>query len=459
MASASGNPAHSAPAPAGAELRASAARVIRAVRTNGRSLTDALMALPAFPDERDRALVKELSFGTLRMLPRLEALSARLRDKPGRKADGDLDALVLIGLYQLAETRIPAHAAVASTVAAARLLGKPRATGFVNALLRRYLRERVTLDASIATAPGHDTLFPDWLQGVLSEAWPDHWPAILAASNARPPMTLRVNLMRTTRTAYAQQLAAAGLTARPVALAPAALMLDRPVPVAELPGFAEGLVSVQDAGAQLAAVLLDAQPGERVLDACAAPGGKAAHILERCGNRIALIAIDIDAERLARVGSGLARLGLTAAAIALGDASKPPRESRSAPSPGWAKQRYQRILVDAPCSATGVIRRHPDIKWLRRPTDLAALSAQQARILIALWPLLEPGGRLLYTTCSLLPDENDRQIERFLADQPDAREEPIIADWGVTCIRGRQTLPAEGGPDGFYYAALSKAAQ
>lgn len=442
----------------GAEVRATAARVVLAVLDDGRSLTDALDRLPAFADDRDRALTQELSFGTLRLLPRLEALSAHLSQRPPGATDRGIAALILVGLYQLAETRIPPHAAVAATVAAARVMGKPHAAGFVNALLRRYLREQTSSEGGGACARGDEDLFPNWLRQALSKAWPSDWTRILTASSQRPPMTLRVNLSKTTRAAYARQLAAAGLTARPVADAPAALMLDRPVPVTRLPGFADGLASVQDAGAQLAAELLDARSGERVLDACAAPGGKSAHILERSENQVALTAVDIDAERLQRVRETLARLGLEAADIAIGDAADPSSQAEDAATTRWHGRRYDRILLDVPCSATGVMRRHPDIKWLRRPADIPTLCAQQARILDAAWPLLEPGGRLLYTTCSLLPEENAEQIADFLARRPDALEEPIAAGWGVALAHGRQTLPAPDGPDGFFFATLRKAA-
>ncbi len=433
----------------GGEVRATAARVVQAVRARGRSLTEAVKQLQPLDDERDRALAQELSFGVLRTLPRLELLQDRLVHKPLRPADQDLSALILVGLYQLAETRVPAHAAVAATVAATRQLGKPHAAGFVNAILRRYQREQVSLEALVAQRPEAQSLFPLWLQQAIARGWPRHWPEILAASNTRPPMSLRVNVMKTSRMAYAARLAAAGLTARPLAGTAAGLMLDRPIPVADLPGFDAGFVSVQDAGAQFAAELLDAQAGERVLDACAAPGGKSAHLLERSGNAIELTAIDHDHERLERVRAGLLRLGLTPAHVILADA-RHPRGT-------WGTGRYARILLDVPCSATGVIRRHPDIKWLRRESDLASLCAAQAEMLDAAWPLLEAGGRLLYTTCSLLPAENDEQIAAFLGRHRDARAEPIERDWGVPLHHGRQTLPTADGPDGFYYASLRRA--
>jgi 16S rRNA (cytosine967-C5)-methyltransferase len=435
--------------PAGAAARAAAATVVQAVRDRGRSLTDALEQLPPLADERDRGLVQELAFGVVRQLPRLSAVADQLFERPPRRTDGDIAALVLVGLHQLASTRVPEHAAVAATVEAARRLGKPRMAGLVNALLRRFLREREALLARAEASDAGRWLFPDWLLGRLRRAWPEHWEAIASASNAHPPMTLRVNTMAISRTDYANRLAAEGLAARPTPHARDGLDLDDPVPVARLPGFAEGLLSVQDAGAQLAAALLDATPGERVLDACAAPGGKTAHLLERAGNRLDLTAVDADAKRLDRVRGTLARLHLEAR-VAEGDAA--------APAGDWAEGPYHRILLDAPCSATGVIRRHPDIKWLRRESDVAALAGLQARMLDALWPLLAPGGTLLYVTCSLLPEENDGQVRAFLGRRHDAREVPIDAAWGLPRNPGRQILSGEDGMDGFYYARLRKAA-
>jgi 16S rRNA (cytosine967-C5)-methyltransferase len=433
---------------AGAAARAEAARAVRAVRNLGRSLSDLPPAAAALPDERDRALVQELSYGTLRVLPRLEAIAKPLFRKALKAEDQDIAALVEVGLYQLTATRIPSHAAVAATVAATRCLRKPWAASLVNALLRRFLRERDALLAHAEQSLEGRWLFPRWLLEELQWAWPESWQAIVAASNRKPPMTLRVNLMRTTASAYAARLAAAGLAGRPLRLAPAAILLDRAVPAAILPGFSEGLVSVQDAGAQLAAELLDARPGEAVLDACAAPGGKSAHLLERAANRLALTAVDVDTERLERVRDSLGRLGLDARVLQ-GDAA--------APSGIWAQRQYRRILLDVPCSATGVIRRHPDIKWLRRPEDLGGLIALQAHMLDSIWPLLEPGGSLLYVTCSLLPQENEQQIEAFLARQRDARVLQHELPWGVARGPGRQTLPEDQGTDGFFYASLEKA--
>ncbi|MBK1722788.1 16S rRNA (cytosine(967)-C(5))-methyltransferase RsmB [Thiocystis violacea] len=431
----------------GAGSRAAAARVVHRVRDRGQSLTRVLQERRDAQSPADLALTQEMSYGVLRMLPRLEALAGRLLKHPLKAPDRDLECLILVGLYQLDAMATPAHAAVSSTVAAARLMGKPGKAALVNALLRRFQREREALLEAVMQGPEAHWLFPAWLIEQLKDAWPEDWQDILTASNDRPPMALRVNRTRTDAASYLRQLAEAGIKADPIPGLEAGLVLDVPRPTRELPGFDAGLVSVQDSGAQLAAELLDAQPGQRVLDACAAPGGKSAAILERAGGALDLVAIDSDAARLESVRSTLRRLGL-AAKVAQGDAADPRGD--------WAETRYERILLDVPCSATGVIRRHPDIKWLRRPTDIATLGAVQARMLDAVWPLLADGGRLLYATCSLLVEENHLQIDAFLARQPDARERAIAHAWGRAAPRGRQLLPTSGGHDGFFYALLEK---
>jgi 16S rRNA (cytosine967-C5)-methyltransferase len=433
------SPARGSPNP-----RAAAARVLTGV-TAGASLADSLPA--ARVDARDRALLSELCHGACRWYHRLDALLARLAPRPFKPRDADVRALLLVGLYQLVEMRVASHAAVAETVEAARALGKPWAAGLVNAVLRSFLRDPSVLDAVIAADPVAACSHPEWLLRAIEAAWPADWPAVLAAANARPPMTLRVNRLQGTVVEAHARLAAAGLAAAAVPCAPDALVLERPVDVAALPGFAEGLLSVQDAAAQLAAPLLDVRPGQRVLDACAAPGGKTAHLLETCP-AIALTAVDVDERRLERVRENLRRLHLDAA-VAQGDVARP--------QGGWAHTRYPRILLDAPCTATGVIRRHPDIKLLRRAEDVAALAERQARILDAVWPLLEPGGILLYVTCSVLPDENALQIDRFLERHADALPAPIEAAWGSPAGVGRQLLPGESGMDGFFYARLMRA--
>jgi 16S rRNA (cytosine967-C5)-methyltransferase len=439
---------HAAATP-GVAARVDAARVLCAVRDGGRSLPDAIDSLPSRGGDRDAALVQELAYGSVRTLARLNALTDILLRRPLKREDSDLLALIQIGLYQILATRIPDHAAVDATVEAARRIGKGWAAPLINAILRRFLRERALLLGRIDASEEAKWLFPVWLLRRIQSAWPEHWTSIIDASNERPPMTLRVNAIKTTRARYLESLAVAGLTARPAAHARDGLVLDLPLPARRLPGFDQGMVSVQDAGAQLAAELLGAQPGERVLDACAAPGGKTTHMLERAGNALDLTALDLNSQRLERVRENLDRLGLSARVVA-GDATAPDGE--------WARDRYDRILLDAPCSATGVIRRHPDIKQLRRPTDIAALGAGQTRMLDALWPLLSPGGRLVYATCSLLPQENEAQVAAFLDRHPDAREVPLACSWGLPRDHGRQTLPGMDGMDGFYYATLEKAA-
>lgn len=436
----------------GADARAAAALALHRVRDRGQSLSRVLSQSPLPRPPSDRALTQELIYGALRSLPRLEALVGFLLNHPVKPSDRDLEALMLIGLYQLTGMDMPPHAAVAATVEATRLMGKPEKAALVNAVLRRFLRERDALMGEAERLPSVRWLFPEWLLAALRRDWPEDWERIVAASNARPPMSLRVNRQRSDRRSYAQRLVAAGLTARPIPGTEAGLMLDRPCPARELPGFEEGVVSIQDGGAQLAAQLLDAQSGDRVLDACAAPGGKTAAVLERAGPGLDLVALDNDPSRLATLEENLARLGL-AARVARGDAADPQAGGEG----GWAATPFDRILLDVPCSATGVIRRHPDIKWLRRSTDIPALCELQGRILDAQWGLLALGGRLLYATCSLLAAENELQIAQFLARTPDARECPLTGDWGLPRLHGRQLLPTPGGGDGFYYALLEKA--
>jgi 16S rRNA (cytosine967-C5)-methyltransferase len=387
-----------------------------------------------------------LCYGVLRYYPRLAYLAAQLLNKPLKRKDLDVQQLILIGLYQLAYLKVPAHAAVAETVAATRLLGKDWATGLVNALLRGFQRGAAPLLAQADTDPVARYAHPAWWLTQLQSDWPAHWQDILAANNQRPPMTLRVNARHGSRDDYAARLQAAGIIAQPVAQAPQALTLENPVDVAQLPGFGEGAVSVQDAAPQLAAPLLELAPGQRVLDACAAPGGKTAHLLETEPS-LHVLALDKDAQRLARVQDTLARLQL-AADLCHGDAANPPD--------WWDGKAFDRILLDAPCSGSGVIRRHPDIKLLRTAQDILTLAQQQRCLLDALWPLLARGGILLYATCSVLMAENQHNLARFLADHTNAREQPIGADWGQAQTPGRQILPGENGMDGFYYARLMK---
>lgn len=412
---------------------------------DGRNLDSALVAaLPADTSDADRALLRALAYGVLRDQAWLAALRDRLLQQPQR-TPAALLALLQVGLYQLRSMRIPAHAAVAATVEACALLGQDGARGVVNAVLRRYQREAATLEAALPGRPALRHSYPDWLAQAIHRDWPQHWRAILAAGNQPGPMSLRVNRRRVSRDAVRAQLAADGIQSHTVPAAPAALRLDTAQPVERLPGFSDGLLSVQDAAAQLAATLLDAQPGMRVLDACAAPGGKTAHLLEMLDN-LDLLALDSDAARLARVDDTLRRLGLQATL----------RHANAAdPDSWWDGRPFDRILLDAPCSGTGVIRRHPDIKWLRRDTDIRALMSQQRRLLDALWPLLKPGGILLYATCSILDAEGAAVIAGFLRAHADAEEQPIHADWGEAARHGRRLAPG-GDWDGFYYASLRR---
>ncbi len=426
--------------------RVAAARVVAGVAVEGRSLATLLAPALETVSSAERGLTQELCYGTLRWLPRLQAIAAQLLEKPLRTKDQDVNALLLVGLYQVLYLNLPGHAAVSLTVDAGAKLGKPWAKGLLNGVLRRLLREQEALLAAADRDPAAALAHPAWLLARLRSDWPQQWRAIAAANNARPPMTLRVNARHGDRDGYLARLREAGLDATASPVAPAALTLAAPAAVDQLPGFAAGDVSVQDGAAQLAAGLLDLRPGQRVLDACAAPGGKTGHILETAQG-LELLALDSELERLRRVRENLDRLGLQAT-LRSGDAGTP--------ASWWDGRPFERILLDAPCSGTGVIRRHPDIKTLRRPEDITALVAQQHRLLRALWPLLAPGGILVYATCSVLPAENSDQVATFLRDQPDARELPITAEWGQAVAVGRQILPGENEMDGFYYACLGK---
>lgn len=425
------------------DARAAAIRVLAKV-LGGESLNRALPPALDSLEHKQRPLLQQLCYGTLRQQPRLQAILDELLEKPLRNKDRDVSALLLSALYQLDEMRVPDHAAVATAVDLSEAIKKPWARKLVNALLRRYLRERDTLLETLPEAARH--AHPPWLFGKIHKQWPVDAQSIITANNGQPPMTLRVNSRQTNREDYLGKLASAGITATPCLYSPQGIRLSCAVDVDLLPGFRAGEVSVQDEAAQLAALLLAAQPGERILDACAAPGGKSCHILELQPDLVELVAADIDPRRLQKVEENLERLGLQASLLELDSAN--PSAEVTAP--------FDRILVDAPCSASGVIRRHPDVKVLRRPEDIVQLADQQLDILTGLWPLLKPGGTLLYATCSILTEENGRVVERFLECQPDADLETLAADWGVEAGPGRQLLPHTDGPDGLFYAILRK---
>jgi 16S rRNA (cytosine967-C5)-methyltransferase len=439
-----------------AASRAAAARVVHAVIAGGRNLDDALAAgrddLPA----RAHAELQAWAYGTLRWWPRIECQLAALSARPLADMDPLPLALLAVALFQIQHSPIPAHAVVDESVAATRLLGCARASGFVNAVLRRYLRERVSIDARVLKRPEGRYAHPRWLIDRLREEWPDDFVRILDAGNEHPPLWLRVNRLKLEVDAYLVALANAGLEGERAPLIPTAVRVSEAVPVDALPGFADGAVSVQDAGAQVAALLLDARSGHRVLDACAAPGGKTCHIAEQTPDLAELLAVDKDRERVGLIQANLDRLGLSAS-IATADATRP--------SEWWDGRPFDRILLDVPCSATGVIRRHPDIKVLRRPEDIPAFAVLQSQLLSALWPLLVPGGRFLYASCSILREENSAVVAGFMDIHPEAKvwKPESSRDW-PSALLGRTRLGepglylivGEAGTDGFYYACLEK---
>ncbi len=423
-------------------MRAVAARTISRV-LRGRSLDDALEPASRLRVASDAAMVRLLSYGVLRELTSLKWLSAMLMDKP-LAADDDVAALILVGIYQMRTMKTPPHAAINETVDAVEILKHGYAQGLVNAVLRRYSREAELLEQRISTDPTVLYSHPGWLVEKLQHDWPQTWEAVLAANNKQGPLTLRVNRRRIARDEYLKRLDEMKIAASAHPHVPDAVILDSARPVEKIPGFLTGQVSVQDASAQHAVDLLDLKPGQRVLDACAAPGGKTAHILERAD--VEVTALDIDGGRLARVDENLRRLKLQATMLS-GDAGEPER--------WWDRKSFDRILIDAPCSGTGVIRRHPDIKWLRRDTDIVTLQQTQLKLLKSLWPLLKPGGRLVYATCSTLRDEGDEIASRFRLLGEDLRLIPIEANWGEKTEFGRRIAPG-GANDGFYYAVFEK---
>lgn len=425
-----------------ASARAIAAGVVAEVIHGGRLLDQALNAASA-----RTPLIQELAYGTLRWAIQLQAIAARLLSKPLRSKDADVSALLLVGLYQLLYMRTQEYAAVSETVSAVTVLGKAWYRELINACLRRFLREKDVMLADIHADPALAYSHPHWLLRELQRDWPDHWRAVLSANNEHPPMALRVNQREVTREQYLERLRAEGLEATALAHSDSAVVLAQPLAVTALPGFAEGWVSVQDEAAQLAVTLLDLQPGQRVLDACAAPGGKLCHILERCPALAEVVALDKEPLRLPLIEQNLARLQLNARVLTA-DASDP--------DAWWDGRVFDRILLDAPCSATGVIRRHPDIKLHRNPAEVSRLRAQQAAILDGVWPLLTRGGKLLYVTCSILAAENEQQVRDFLAQHPDATPVVLSLPFALARDPGMQILPGQEGMDGFYYACLQK---
>jgi 16S rRNA (cytosine967-C5)-methyltransferase len=437
---------NSEPFGAAATVLAQAAQALRAVAFAGRSADEALSAASG----ASRAAVRAVTLGSLRWYPRLEPIVAHLL--AGKALAPILRTLLIAALHQLDFSRNPPEVTVCAAVDASRWLQQPRAAGMINALLRRYRREREALLGLVLQERSAASAHPAWLLDALREFWPEHWQQIIEANNEHPPMSLRVDLSRITREAYCARLQARALGASEVPWLPTALVLDAPVPVGDLPGFADGLVSVQDAGAQLACALLAPQPGERILDACAAPGGKSGALLEAVDGAIELTAIDCDAARVALIDQNLRRLRRQARLVTA--------DLRSDLS-WWDGTKFDRILLDAPCSATGVIRRHPDIKLLRRPGDIAALAPTQRGILLRCLELLKPGGVLLYSTCSLLPAENEQLLASVLAERTGVAMAPFrgptpLPPHAQARGLGMQLLPgAQAQSDGFYYACLT----
>lgn len=417
---------------------------------DGRSLDNVLASNAGKLSEQNRAFAAELSYGLCRWYRQLHAVIAARLKKPFRDRDRDLHFLLMLGAYQLLHGNTAPHAAISTSVELTRHLDKGWAGKLVNAILRGIQRDNAEPGSSLHRQIGGELSLrfaqPKWFVKAIQEAWPDRVESILDALQQRAPMTLRLNTRTQSREKYLADLQQRGIAARGLERVPSAVVLDRPMPVQQVPGFAEGLVSVQDAGAQLAAQLLDVQPGQRILDACAAPGGKTGHILE-LAEPLSVTAMDLDESRLQRVEENLQRLHL-AAHLQVGDATSPPR--------AWKDRPFDRILLDVPCSATGVMRRHPDIRLLRRREDIEELARRQAGILDAIWPCLRRGGKLLYVTCSLMPQENEQQIEKFLQRCPGARELILPGGLGHRRTHGRQTYPGDQTMDGFYYAMLEK---
>lgn len=430
-------------------VRVAAAQCVQGVWQNRQSLSELLPAALATVPDRDKGLLQAMVYQTIRHFWSLQADANSALKKPMRNKDSDVFCLLLVGLCQIKWLNVPDHAAVDATVSATKILKKVWAGGVLNAVLRRATRGELTPTLNDPARWDH----PQWLINETKTAWPDHWQNILTGNQVQGPMTLRVNTRRQSRAAYSATLTEAGIAHTLTAISPYGVTLAEATDVQRLPGFNDGLVSVQDEAAQMAAHWLDPQPGDHILDACAAPGGKTGHILELVQGEGSVTALDNNARRLERVTENLERLGYAANLVTA------PAE---ATDQYWDGKPYDRILLDVPCSGTGVIRRHPDIKLLRRPEDITQLVALQAHILKAVWTLLKPGGTLLYATCSVLPAENEHQVKRFLEHQDDASLMPLAPpadapEHGLQRPFGQQWLPQEHCADGFFFARLQKA--
>ena len=422
-------------------VRAAAANVLYQVVDKGVSLSSALPSAQQSIKPRDHALLQEICYGALRYLPRLESISGKLMDKPLKGKQRVFHHLILVGIYQLSFMRIPAHAAVGETVEATKVLKGPRLRGLINAVLRNFQRNKEELDQFSVSHNAGLYAHPSWLLKLLEQSYPEQWQNIVESNNRKAPMWLRVNRQHHSRDEYLALLQEQSIDGETHDTAQDAIKLTSPCDVSNLPGFEQGWVSVQDAAAQLAVEHLKPQAGELILDCCAAPGGKTAHILERIEN-VNVVALDCDETRLKRVRENLDRLNLTAQVIC-GDARNP--------QDWWNGEKFDRILLDAPCSALGVIRRHPDIKWLRRADDISALASLQSEIMDAMWTQLKAGGVMVYATCSISPQENIEQVKAFLARTTDA-----TLTGSDLSNPDQQIIPGEEDMDGFYYAVIEK---
>lgn len=422
-------------------MRAEAARLLAPVINQKGSLSFSNAKSVA-----EQALLRELCYGTLRLYPRLNLILDQLLSKGLKAKDADVRALLLIGLYQLLYMRIPDHAVLDQTVNATSSLKKKWARGFTNAILRNAQRKKDELFEQLSDKIDFDTAHPHWLYEKFKKDWPNHLSDILEANNQYPPMCLRVNQQKTSITEYHEVLNKAEIENQICDYSPSGIRLTKPTGIENLPDFQEGFSSVQDEAAQLCAPLLALAKDQLVLDACSAPGGKTGHLLEQQPD-IQLTAMDISERRLADVADNLDRLKLSASLIP-GDAA----ETKD----WWDGKPFDRILLDAPCSGTGVIRRHPDIKILRRPKDIQSFCEQQSRLLNQLWSTLAENGLLLYVTCSIMPEENELQISKFISHHDNVEIQPLDVNWGVPLKQGRQILPTQNGADGFYFALLKK---
>lgn len=428
-----------------ANPRLLAAQALTSVLCHKGSLASSLPRALEAAEHGDRALIQQLCYGTCRHFPQLELIADQLLHKPMKPQDQDIYALILMGLYQIKAMRTPDYAAVDATVQAAKASGKRWADKLINGVLRSYIRGGAELAEVLNEHDAYRYNHPEWLVSKLSHHWPDDWQKIIAANDPQGPLTLRVNTRKISRMDYLVSLVDAGHAAHACHISEVGVQLAQATDVTQLPGFAEGWFSVQDEAPQLSAPLLQLEAGQRVLDACAAPGGKTCHLLE--AEDVNVLAVELEQRRIGRMQENLERMGL-AAQIICADASEPDQ--------WWDGQAFDRILLDAPCSATGVIRRNPDIKMLRTSEDILELVQLQLKLLNNLWPLLKPGGYLLYATCSVLRQENDRLVARFLKQQKQAQHCVIEADWGIKMEVGRQLLPDPTSHDGFYYAKLYK---